>query len=322
VNGGAYSVLASRPSPTPSFVTITSTEDGSTSSFAACVPLTSASTVTPEPGQSDTTAAPGFADGETVNVTLHSTPVHLTSVIASTAGLATAKVTIPKATAAGQHHLIFTGATSHHVVTIPITVTPKPQAGLLHLVTPKSLYAKKVKHSASVKIAGHGGLPAHGARHVLVLVEAATAAKIGRTAIAAHSNKLLVVPASTMKITVSKPGAINVVALGWYAAKASSVGDVYRPVKPSTLRKSGTLRAGTDRLPFEPALDGVVLTVRSRRSGTKIGGVVIPASAKPTVLVVSAAQGVVAVHLAKGAMTTVTGWYGAPDAAPGGSTTG
>jgi hypothetical protein len=304
------------------FITVTSTEDGHTGPFSECAEIPHFQSVTPRPGQKDATRVPGFTPNETVNVTLHSTPVHLGTVKADSSGIANATVTIPRDAPAGAHHLIFTGAKSGHVVSIPITVTPKPQAGLLHLVAPKSLFAKKVRGSSRVPIAGHAGVPRHGARHALVLIQSEANATVDKLAVKAHAGRLVVLPVTDARIVVSKRATIRLTVLGWYAAKASSIGDVYRRIKPSTLKKSGALNAGTHHLPFLPALDGVVLTVRSLKAGTKIGGVIVRASSKPTVLVVRATAGVVAVHLAKGATATVTGWYGAPNAAPGGSSTG
>jgi hypothetical protein len=207
-------------------------------------------------------------------------------------------------------------------VSIPITVTPKPQAGLLRLVAPTTLVRKPVQHAARVQIAGHAGIPAHGARHALVLVESTHRATVDGISVHSHSSRLLVLPATAAKVTVSKPDKLTMVALGWYDAKKSRTGDVLRSVHPTTIHASITLTAGRHGLPVAPALRGVVLTVTSRHAGTIIGGVAIPRSRIPTTLVARIVHGAVDLHLAKQATATITGWYGKPAAAPGGTTTG
>jgi hypothetical protein len=302
-----------------------SAEQASTSAYSTCVPISTAGTLTPQPGQAETTSAPGFAPGESVSLTLHSTPVHLTTVQADSNGLTTAHVTIPKNAAAGPHMIVFTGATSHHVVEIPITVTPKPQRGLLHLVAPKSMFAKKITHSATVRVAGHAGLPAKGARHALVLAVATVNTTIGTAKLKANAPRMLVIAAGKVKITVANRGTVRLVALGWYASAASTKGDVLRSVKRSTITKSGSLAVGTHGLPYQPGapgVDGVVLSVTTKRGATTIGGLAVPAAKTATTVVARVVKGVVAIHLAKGATATVVGWYGGPSAAPGGRITG
>jgi FG-GAP repeat len=322
LTGGDWTFTGTAPASSNPYLIATATESDHTSIFSACTTVSHATTVTPQPGQADTATAPGFTDGESVTVELHSTPVDLTTVRASSSGVATAKVTIPKSISAGPHELILTGATSHHVDVIPITVTPKPQAGLLHLVAPKTFYAKKVKHSAKVPIAGRGGIPKKGARHALVLIESATKATVDGHRVAARTSSLQVLPVSAATIKASKPGKVTLVALGWYAAAKSTAGDVLRAVKPSHLTKSGALTAGGHGLPFVPTLDGVVLSVTSKSGKTTVGGIAVPASSDPATVVCRVINGAVAVHLAKHASVTVTGWYGTPAAAAGGQTTG
>jgi hypothetical protein len=62
--------------------------------------------------------------------------------------------------------------------------------------------------------------------------------------------------------------------------------------------------------------------VTSKSGKTKVGGIAVPASSHPTTVVCRVLNGAVAVHLAKHASVTVTGWYGTPAAAAGGRTTG
>ncbi len=88
----------------------------------------SADGVTVEPGGSVSAAASGFAPGETVGETLHSTPVTLGSVVANGNGEITATVTVPFGTTAGQHEVLFTGQISGVTATLPVLV-PAPPAG-------------------------------------------------------------------------------------------------------------------------------------------------------------------------------------------------
>jgi CSLREA domain-containing protein len=322
ITDGSWTIVTPRPASYLPYVTVTSTEAGATSPFSECVAISGASTINPQPGQRDTVQAPGFAKGEHVDVTLHSTPQHLTTVTATSSGLASATVTIPKSTPAGQHHLIFTGAKSKHVISVPITVTPAPQAGLLHLLTATKLAHKRIAKNARIALAGHAGIPRKGARHVLLLAQSTVAAHIDGHAIPAHGSALLVVPLTKAKVTVKRPGSVTLIALGWYASAKSSTGDVLRRVHPAAVGKSGTLTiAGTRGLPFS-GLHAVVVTVHTRKAATTVGGVRLAASKKAQSVVAKVTDGRLAVHLGRGATATITGWYGSPAAAPGGKTTG
>ena len=78
------------------------------------------------PGGHETIQGSGFNPHETVDVTLHSTPVHLATVTANSSGVATATVTIPKSTTPGTHTLMMTGRTSHVTNAATITVAGSP----------------------------------------------------------------------------------------------------------------------------------------------------------------------------------------------------
>ncbi len=90
----------------------------------------SANGVTVEPGESISTQASGFAPGETVEETLHSTPVSLGNVMANGNGEISATVTVPLGTPAGQHELLFTGQISGVTATLPVLI-PSPLAAPL-----------------------------------------------------------------------------------------------------------------------------------------------------------------------------------------------
>jgi hypothetical protein len=81
-------------------------------------------------GGTVTVSAGGFTAGESVDVTLHSVPVHLATIVAGSNGVATAIVTIPASTTAGAHTLVLTGARSGVVATAAIVVAADPGAGL------------------------------------------------------------------------------------------------------------------------------------------------------------------------------------------------
>jgi LPXTG-motif cell wall-anchored protein len=78
---------------------------------------------TAAPGSSVAVTGEGFAVGEPVDITLHSTPVLLSTVNADGAGRVRTTVTIPADTEPGQHELILSGHYSGNTVSIPITVT-------------------------------------------------------------------------------------------------------------------------------------------------------------------------------------------------------
>ena len=88
----------------------------------------SADGVTVEPGESISTQASGFAPDETVEETLHSTPVSLGTAMANGNGEISATVTVPLGTPAGQHELLFTGQTSGVTATLPVLI-PTPPTG-------------------------------------------------------------------------------------------------------------------------------------------------------------------------------------------------
>jgi hypothetical protein len=124
ITDGSFAVTAQAPAQSLPYVVATSTESSATSPFSQCFPITTASSTTPKPGQTVTVQSPGFTPGETVSVTLHSTPVNLGTVTADASGDVDATVTIPIGTVPGAHELIFTGLSSGRVVTVPITVSP------------------------------------------------------------------------------------------------------------------------------------------------------------------------------------------------------
>lgn len=108
------STLAPTPMPT-STIEPTVAPTGSSSSISADV------TSVPASGEVTVTAT-GFAPGESVDVYLHSTPVHLTTTTADASGKVIVKVTIPAGTDPGAHHLVLTGQTSGISLRQAITV--------------------------------------------------------------------------------------------------------------------------------------------------------------------------------------------------------
>lgn len=72
-------------------------------------------------GHSISVDGTGFEPGESVNIELHSDPVHLTTVIADVAGEIHVSVTLPAGTPAGSHTLVLTGSATG-VTTKPITL--------------------------------------------------------------------------------------------------------------------------------------------------------------------------------------------------------
>ncbi len=104
------------------------TETGATVTSASPDGGGSADGVTAEPGESISAEASGFAPDETVEETLHSTPVSLGTVMANGNGAISATVTVPLGTAAGQHELRFTGQTSGATATLPVLI-PTPPTG-------------------------------------------------------------------------------------------------------------------------------------------------------------------------------------------------
>jgi hypothetical protein len=119
--------------------TATSLAQG-TSTFADCLsvaaappgaPITppsagttaSISGTTVTPGSTETVIGTGFAPGEQVQATLHSTPIDLGIFNATSQGTVVVTFTVPKDLPAGLHHVILTGLTSGHTATVAFTVT-------------------------------------------------------------------------------------------------------------------------------------------------------------------------------------------------------
>jgi len=119
--------------------TATSLAQG-TSTFADCLSVAAAPLGTPitppsagatasisgttvTPGSTETVIGTGFAPGEQVQATLHSTPIDLGIFIATSDGTVVVTFTVPKDLPAGLHHVILTGLTSGHTATVAFTVT-------------------------------------------------------------------------------------------------------------------------------------------------------------------------------------------------------
>lgn len=81
--------------------------------------------VTAQPGDPVSVNGSGYTPGETVDETLHSTPVSLGSVMANGSGDVSATVTIPIGTPAGAHELLLTGESSGLTASLPVLV-PAP----------------------------------------------------------------------------------------------------------------------------------------------------------------------------------------------------
>ena len=80
--------------------------------------------VVSSPGGTVDVTGSGFAAGESVDVSVHSTPVLLKTVTASDSGGIDTTVTLPTDLADGAHQFILVGVTSGHTTTIPLTVVP------------------------------------------------------------------------------------------------------------------------------------------------------------------------------------------------------
>jgi LPXTG-motif cell wall-anchored protein len=65
----------------------------------------------------------GFSAGEKVSVTLHSTPVTLATLTATSTGAVSGNVVIPSDTAVGSHEIVLLGETSGSTATAGLTVT-------------------------------------------------------------------------------------------------------------------------------------------------------------------------------------------------------
>jgi hypothetical protein len=66
----------------------------------------------------------GFAAGESVDISVHSTPVLLKSVTASASGTVDTTVALPSDLPDGSHQIVLAGASSGHTIAIPLTVAP------------------------------------------------------------------------------------------------------------------------------------------------------------------------------------------------------
>ncbi|MGD0748262.1 MAG: IPT/TIG domain-containing protein [Acidimicrobiales bacterium] len=76
------------------------------------------------PGGTVNVTGSGFAVGESVDISVHSTPVLLKTVTASASGGVDTTVTLPPDLPDGSHQIVLVGATSGHTTTIPLTVAP------------------------------------------------------------------------------------------------------------------------------------------------------------------------------------------------------
>jgi CSLREA domain-containing protein/LPXTG-motif cell wall-anchored protein len=109
-------------------ITATLTTPAGTSSFATCQPVLTAgpATLTPatlQPGQSATATGAGFAPGEQVDATAHTTPVDLGRFTADATGTVTVHFTLPIDFPTGAHVLVLTGLSSGHVDAVAFAVT-------------------------------------------------------------------------------------------------------------------------------------------------------------------------------------------------------
>lgn len=85
-------------------------------------PTLTASTGTVAPGGSVTVTGTGFMPGESVAITLHSTPIVLGSAVADAGGRVVATVTIPADIEVGDHRIELTGQSSGVTVSVPVEV--------------------------------------------------------------------------------------------------------------------------------------------------------------------------------------------------------
>jgi hypothetical protein len=108
--------LLNDTSQVPTFTSESSDDSGSTNG------------VTAEAGGAVTGTSSGFSPGESVDATLHSTPIDLGSFTADSNGDVSFSVTIPATMPSGQHELILMGDTSGLGVTLPVFV-PYPPTG-------------------------------------------------------------------------------------------------------------------------------------------------------------------------------------------------
>ncbi len=106
----------------------------------------SPNSVTAQPGDSVTADATGYNADETVDATVHSTPVSVGSAVADSHGNVAITVTIPVDTPAGPHELRLTGQRSGLTTTLPLLVLPSTSAPVFSnnspplTTTPGSVY--------------------------------------------------------------------------------------------------------------------------------------------------------------------------------------
>ncbi|MCU1545281.1 MAG: hypothetical protein JWP30_381 [Homoserinimonas sp.] len=91
-------------------------------------PVDKLSTSTANPGGTVTVSASGFLQGEQVEIWLHSTPIHLTTVTTDENGAFSAQVTIPFGAEVGKHNIISTGLASGASVSSELTIAAAPVA--------------------------------------------------------------------------------------------------------------------------------------------------------------------------------------------------
>ena len=80
--------------------------------------------VVSSPGGTVDVTGGGFAAGESVDISVHSTPVLLKSVTASASGTVDTTVALPSDLPDGSHQIVLAGASSGHTIAIPLTVAP------------------------------------------------------------------------------------------------------------------------------------------------------------------------------------------------------
>lgn len=100
----------------------------------------------------------GFDPGETVDFTLHSSPVDLGTATADSNGNVTFTATIPADTAAGSHQIIATGETSGITATFALTVSASPTSSTTTSSTAPSTAASGGSGSADTVSASSGSL--------------------------------------------------------------------------------------------------------------------------------------------------------------------
>ena len=124
--GHGVVALPLQPVGTSLAATITGSDGTSPFSLCSTVAAAAAGTVsTPSavPGQDETVHGSGFEHGgEQVDVTLHSTPIHLTTFTATATGAVSGRVVLPRTVPAGVHYLILTGQSSTHSVAVRVVV--------------------------------------------------------------------------------------------------------------------------------------------------------------------------------------------------------